>query len=112
MPNTMLHSVPRVNSDHCPLKIEASMVVPKSKVFLYENSWKPRKGFMDLVNSWEHWIAVAARQHGKVNWCALGDEDIRFYHATASVRLRSNQIKVIQVNGLPHYSQDGKQCIL
>jgi hypothetical protein len=51
-----------------------------------------------------HSIAVAARQRWKVNWCFLGDEDTKFYHARASARLRSNQIKVIQQDGVPYYT--------
>jgi mannosylglycoprotein endo-beta-mannosidase len=51
LPNTTLHSVPRVTSDHCPLKIEASTRIPKSKIFRYENKWKFRDGFMEVVTS-------------------------------------------------------------
>jgi exonuclease III len=49
LPNTTLHSIPRITSDHCPLKIEASTTIPRSKVFRYENNWKFRHGFADLV---------------------------------------------------------------
>lgn len=62
----------------------------------------------DLV----HFIAVAARQRGKINWCVLGDEDTRFYHARASARCRNNQIKVIFHEGLPHFSQEAKLNIM
>jgi hypothetical protein len=166
------------------LKIEASTRIPKTKIFRYENNWKFRDGFTEVVNSswwrftvgtdtakglgrnlknlrrnigsWRrtlnpdkkiletnkfvlafldwleegrslsklegffrvmvkqkieylvHSIAVAARQRGKVNWCKLGDEDTRFFHARASARCRNNQIKVIVHDGLPHYSQEAK----
>jgi hypothetical protein len=59
-----------------------------------------------------HSIAVAARQRGKVNWCFLGDEDTKFYHARALARLRSNQIKVIQQDGMPYYTQEAKEKIM
>jgi hypothetical protein len=51
LPNTTLHSIPRVTSDHCPLKIEASPRIPKSKIFHYENNWKFREGFTEVVTS-------------------------------------------------------------
>jgi hypothetical protein len=34
------------------------------------------------------------------------------YHKRASARLRLNQIKVNQHNGVPHHSQEAKQSIL
>jgi hypothetical protein len=37
LPNTTLHSIPRVTSDHSPLKTEASTTVPESKIFWH---WK------------------------------------------------------------------------
>jgi hypothetical protein len=67
-----------------------------------------RQKIEDLV----HIIAVAARQRGKINWCVLGDEDTRFYHARASARCRNNQVKVIFHEGLPHFSQEAKLNIM
>jgi hypothetical protein len=53
--------------------------------------------FRDMVKqkieSSVHSIAREARQHGKVIWRILGDEDISFYHERVPSRLRTNKIK-------------------
>jgi hypothetical protein len=45
------------------------------------------------IESSVHSIAREARQHGKVIWRILGEEDISFYHARVPSRLRKNKIK-------------------
>jgi hypothetical protein len=59
-----------------------------------------------------HSVAVAARQRGKITWCVLGDEDTNFYHARASIRLRSNQIKVVEQDGQRFFYHKDKEQIL
>jgi hypothetical protein len=59
-----------------------------------------------------HVVAIVARQIGKVNWCVLGDDDSRFYHARASTRLRSNLIKSIESNGTRYFTHKEKERIL
>ena len=55
MPNSTLHTIPKVTSDHCPLKVEASTTIPASRIFGYENNWKFKAGFADLVGgAWRH----------------------------------------------------------
>jgi hypothetical protein len=40
-----------------------------------------RKILKKKISSLIHLVANAARQVGKLTWCALGDEDTRFYHS-------------------------------
>lgn len=60
LPNTTLHFVPRITSDHCPLKIVASTTVPRPRIFRYENNWKFRQGFADLIaQTWRQFPLAA-----------------------------------------------------
>jgi hypothetical protein len=56
-------------------------------------------------------VAIVARQMGKVNWCVLGDEDTSFYHSRASTRLRSNKIKIVELDGSHYFSHKEKEHI-
>jgi exonuclease III len=52
------------------------------------------------------------RQRAKIRNCIFGDENSAYFHACASNRLRRNQIKVIEVQGVPVFSHSGKESIL
>lgn len=49
-----------------------------------------------------HSIALAARQRGKNDWCVLGDEDTRFYHPDHPLTYEKNNIKNIEIDGVPN----------
>ncbi|WVZ86073.1 hypothetical protein U9M48_032914 [Paspalum notatum var. saurae] len=51
LPNTTLSSLTRSTSDHVPLKITINTSVPKSRIFCFENSWKIKLGFQDMVGA-------------------------------------------------------------
>lgn len=44
--------------------------------------------------------------------CKLGDENTSFLHASASSRLRKNQIRVLHDQNIPVYSHIGKEKLL
>lgn len=49
LPNSVLSSLTRTTSDHVPLKIDVSTLVPKSIIFRFKNHWIYAAGFNDLV---------------------------------------------------------------
>jgi hypothetical protein len=51
-----------------------------------ENTFK--RILKNKIDYFVHITAITARQIGKVTWCVMRDEDMRFYHARASARLR------------------------
>jgi hypothetical protein len=63
------------------------------------------------ISSLIHLVAIAARQIGKVNWCVLGDEDSSFYNSRASARLRANQIKALEADGIRYFSHKEKERV-
>jgi endonuclease/exonuclease/phosphatase family metal-dependent hydrolase len=51
LPNTILSSLTRTTSDHVPLKIDISTVIPASKLFWFENFWVQAPGFWDVATT-------------------------------------------------------------
>lgn len=42
-----------VPSDHCPCLVSVSTVIPRSRIFIFENYWMKYTGFQEiLANSW------------------------------------------------------------
>jgi hypothetical protein len=53
-PNTLVHPLARPTSDHVPCVISIDSLIPKAKVFCFENHWIRLPGFLDKVKSiWE-----------------------------------------------------------
>jgi hypothetical protein len=52
------------------------------------------------------------RQHAKIKDCVLGDENSSYFHLCATVRLQKNQIKRLDVQGVPILSQDAMHAVL
>jgi hypothetical protein len=52
------------------------------------------------------------RQRAKIKNCVLGDENSSYFHLCATVRLQKNQIKSLEVQGVPILSHDGMQLVL
>jgi hypothetical protein len=38
-PNSVVRTLPRITSDHFPIKIEVSTNIPRAQVFRYYNNW-------------------------------------------------------------------------
>jgi hypothetical protein len=51
LPNTTLSSLTKTTSDHVPLKIDISNVVPRSKLFRFKNYWVQAPGFHEVTAS-------------------------------------------------------------
>lgn len=72
LPNSRLHTLPRSTSDHFPLNVDASTQIPKSGLFRYENNWKFRPLFKELVHdswtSWHNGYDMAATLNGKLKY--------------------------------------------
>lgn len=49
LPSTVLSSLTRTTSDHVPLRIDISTIIPKSSLFRFENYWVTATGFRDIV---------------------------------------------------------------
>nr|TKW11035.1 hypothetical protein SEVIR_6G207600v2 [Setaria viridis] len=54
-------------------------------------------------------LAIYWKQRYTFKVCKLGDENTRFFHASASARLRHNHIAVLHSNGVPVYTHEGKE---
>jgi hypothetical protein len=53
-PNTLVHPLARPTSDHMPCVISIGSLIPKAKVFCFENYWIRLPVFLEKVNSiWE-----------------------------------------------------------
>jgi hypothetical protein len=69
-----------------------------------------------LVKASLHNLNVARvgywRQRAKIKDCVLGDENSAYFHMCATVRLRKNQIKRLEVQGVPVESHCGMQAVL
>jgi exonuclease III len=50
-PNSVVTTLPRITSDHYPIKIEVSTNIPRAQVFRYYNNWPLKHGFRELVAS-------------------------------------------------------------
>lgn len=57
-------------------------------------------------------LALYWRQHYMFRVCRLGHENIRFFHASASARLRRNHIVVLHDGTVPVNSHQGKEHVL
>jgi exonuclease III len=51
LPSTILSSLTRTTSDHVPLRVDVSTVIPKSNLFRFENYWVKAAGFQDVLTS-------------------------------------------------------------
>jgi hypothetical protein len=49
LPNTVISTLPRITSDHYPLKVEISTNIPRPQIFRCCNNWNLKPGFKDLV---------------------------------------------------------------
>jgi hypothetical protein len=49
LPNTVMSTLPRITSDHYPLKVEISTNIPRPQIFRCCNNWNLKPGFKDLV---------------------------------------------------------------
>lgn len=82
-------------------------------------SWKSTAGERLLRNLVEVKLS-AANQALAVYWkqrytfkvCKLGDENTRFFHASASAQLRRNRTAVLHSDGVPVYTHEGKERVL
>ena len=52
----------------------------------------------------EYW-----KQRGKVRDCVLGDDNTKYFQMCATIRLRKNQIRVLDPEDTPVYSHSGKE---
>jgi hypothetical protein len=50
-PNTVVHPLAKPTSDHVPCVISVGTMIPKAKVFRFENHWIRLPGFLDKVQS-------------------------------------------------------------
>lgn len=57
-------------------------------------------------------LATNWRQRGKIRDCVLGDDNTKYYQMCATIRLRKNQIRVLDPGDVPVYSHAGKAQIL
>lgn len=59
-PNTSGKALDMVPSDHCPCLITVSTVIPRSRVFRFENYWLKHSEFQEiLTNSWNQTVNTA-----------------------------------------------------
>lgn len=57
-PNTSVKALDMSPSDHCPCLISVSIVIPKNKVFKFENYWLKHAEFQEiLANTWNQTAA-------------------------------------------------------
>jgi hypothetical protein len=49
-PNTLVFPLAKSTSDHVPCVVSISTVIPKAKIFRFENMWIDQPGFLDLVD--------------------------------------------------------------
>ena len=52
----------------------------------------------------EYW-----KQRGKVRDCVLGDDNTKYFQMCATIRLRKNQIRVLDPEDTPVYSHSGEK---
>jgi hypothetical protein len=53
------------------------------------------------------------QQRGRVKWAALGDENTKFFHSTATIRHNKNTIMVLKYSsGLEKVKHEGTTLIL
>jgi hypothetical protein len=58
-------------------------------------------------------LSLYWRQRGKIKDCKLGDANTKFYHLSATIKLRKNQIGALTAgDGYLVISHDGKSAIL
>jgi hypothetical protein len=50
-PNTVVHPLAKPTSDHVPCVVSVGTMIPKAKVFRFENYWTRLPGFLDKVQS-------------------------------------------------------------
>ena len=56
-PNTSAKALDMVPSDHCPCLVSVSTVIPKNKIFRFENFWLKHAEFQDiLVSTWNQTV--------------------------------------------------------
>ena len=49
------------------------------------------------------------KQRGKVKDCVLGDDNTKYFQMCATIRLRKNQIRVLDPGDIPVHSYSGKK---
>jgi hypothetical protein len=55
----MVTTLAKPTSDHVPYVVSIDTVIPKAKIFRFENYWVDQPGFLDCVkNSWEQHVRV------------------------------------------------------
>jgi hypothetical protein len=57
--NTMVTTLAKPTSDHVPYVVSIDTVIPKAKIFRFENYWVDQPGFLECVKkSWEQEVRV------------------------------------------------------
>lgn len=51
-PKLIQNSLPRLGSDHTPIRLEVGMHCSKPRPFRYEVTWSTTEGFNELVHQW------------------------------------------------------------